>query len=87
MCRQPHQFPVVSGPPTWKRLVNNPSITRECIPLITTIFSDKTEIGVVQSLQGDDAQSFIDTIAEVPSPHFLPRKNMPIDFDSNVESP
>jgi len=79
-------FFVVSGPPTWKRLVNSPFITRESIPLIKAIFSDKTKIGVVQSLRGDDAQSFIDTIAEVPL-HALrvPRKNVPTDFNSNTQ--
>ena len=54
-----------SGLPTWKHLISRPPTTRECIPLITAIFSDKNEIGVVQSLCGDDAQAFIDVIDEV----------------------
>ena len=37
----------------------------ERISLITTIFSDHNQIGVVEQLSGDDAQTFIDTIDEV----------------------
>ena len=85
---EPHWFLVYSGLPTWKHLVNRLSITCECIPLITTIFSDKAEIGVIQGLCGADAQSFIDTIAEVPL-HilYLPQKNVPTDFNSITSYP
>ena len=56
-----------SGPPTWKRLIGQVLTAQERISLITTIFSDRNEIGVVQSLCGDDAQSFIDALDEVHS--------------------
>ena len=59
-----------SGHPTWKHLTSRPLVTRKCIPLIVAIFSNKYEIGVVQSLRGDDAQAFIDVIDEV-TPHAL----------------
>jgi len=55
-----------SGPPAWKLLVKSPFVTRESIPLITTIFSDKAEIGIVERLPKGDAQTFIDRAAEVP---------------------
>jgi len=70
MHRQPDRVLVCSGPPTWKRLTSCPLVTRKCIPLVAAIFSDKKEIGVVQSLHGDDAQAFIDVIDEV-FPHAL----------------
>ena len=64
-----------SGHPTWKHLISRPLVTRKCIPLLMAIFSDKYETGVVQNLRGDDAQTFIDVIDEVP-PHVLsPRES------------
>ena len=55
-----------SDSPTWKFLISCPLVAHECISLITAIFSDKNEIGVVQSLRGDNAQAFIDKIDKVP---------------------
>jgi hypothetical protein len=66
MHHQPDQFLMCSGPPKWKDLISCPLVTHECIPLITAIFLDKNEIRVVRSLKGDDAQTFIDKIDEVP---------------------
>jgi len=51
--------------PTWKRLTNNPLSMHECIPLMTSIFSDRNDVDVVGHLSGDDAQAFVDVIYEV----------------------
>ena len=60
-----------SGPPAWKRLISRPLATHERIPLITTIFDPgKNEIEAVQSLRGDDAQTFVDIVDEVPPTPF-----------------
>jgi len=60
----------------WKRLTSRELTTRERISLITTIFSNDNEIGVVQSLRGGDAQAFIDVADEVRH-YFSPRNNEP----------
>ena len=52
--------------PPWKRLIGRPVPEFERISLITAIFSDNNEIGIVRSLRGDDAQVFVDRIDEVP---------------------
>ena len=54
-----------SGYPAWKQLISHTLAADERISLITTIFSDHNQIGVVEQLSGDDAQTFIDTIDEV----------------------
>ena len=51
--------------PAWKRLINLPPSTEECISLITTIFSDGHETEVVKNLDGDDAQSVVDAVYQV----------------------
>jgi len=56
-----------SDTPMWKCLISCPLLTQECVSLITTIFSDKEAIRVVQSLDGGDAQVFIDKIDKVTS--------------------
>lgn len=55
-----------SGSPTWKRLITCPPTTHEWISLTTTILSNHDEIEAVSNLCGDDAQSFIDIMDEVP---------------------
>ena len=56
----------------WKRLIGRPLklVSRDCIPLITAIFSDRNEIRVVRDLHRDDAQAFINIIDKVPSTYF-----------------
>ena len=51
--------------PAWKQLINHTLTTDERISLITTIFVNYNQVGVVEQLSGDDAQTFIDTIDEV----------------------
>lgn len=46
--------------PAWKRLTGH-----ERISLITTIFSDRDVIGVIERLRGDDAQFFVDMVDKV----------------------
>lgn len=58
-------------PPAWKRLVDHPPVTNECISLIEEIFSDPDETEAVKYLCGDDAQSFVDVIDEVLSHSFI----------------
>jgi hypothetical protein len=52
--------------PTWKQLINHPLLTEEekCT-LIMAIFSNRDEVGEVNHLCGDDAQSFVDAIDKV----------------------
>ena len=54
-----------SNPPAWKQLITYPLPTQECIPLITSIFSDHIESKVVGYLSGGDAQTFVDMVDEV----------------------
>jgi len=68
----------------WKRLISCPPDKHECILLITAIFSDKHEIGVVRSLRGDDAQAFVDVIDEVPTRTLSSRKNRLTNLISNL---
>ena len=58
----------------WKRLINHPRFTRECIPLITTILlAGSTDVvKMVKKLCKDDAQTFIDRVDEVPPRTFSP---------------
>jgi len=67
MNNQSDQIFADSGPPVWKRLINRPRFTRECIPLIMTILSTRSTAvaEMVDSLREDDAQTFIDKVAEV----------------------
>ena len=55
-------FLACNSVPAWKRMVKLPL---ERISLITDIFSDRDEIEVVEHLDGDDAQSFVDAIDKV----------------------
>ena len=51
--------------PAWERLISQALPTDKRISLITSIFSDSSEIDTVNHLHGDDAQAFIDVIDEV----------------------
>ena len=51
--------------PAWKQLISPALATRERIPLIESIVSDRDEAEMVGHLRGDDAQAFIDVIYEV----------------------
>lgn len=70
--------------PAWKRLITCPLTIDERIPLITTIFSDRGEIEAASSLRGNDAQSFIDAIDQVPL-HALTRDS-PLTLTSSFAS-
>ena len=65
----------------WKRLISCPHVTRECIPLVTTILSagSKAMVNMAEKLREDDAQTFINRVAEVPSYAPSPWKNGPAD--------
>jgi len=54
--------------PPWKQLLSHTLTTEERTSLITKVFSDRGEVGVVMQLSGDDAQAFIITIAGVSLP-------------------
>jgi len=54
-----------SEQPAWERLISHALSTRERIPLVTAIFSDRNEVGMVGNLCGDNAQTFINVIDEV----------------------
>ncbi|KAF9642914.1 kinase-like protein [Thelephora ganbajun] len=53
-----------ADPPAWKRLIGHTLSTNEHISLITSLFSDRSEVEVLENLSGDDAQAFIDVIDE-----------------------
>jgi len=74
-----------SGIPAWKRLIHRPRVTDERISLIMEIFANNDEIEAVEHLCGEDAQSFIDVLVEVPSSFF--HLNSLIDYDSNFHAP
>ena len=58
-------FITYSDPPSWKQLVDDSLSVNERISLMVSIFSDHDEVEVVGRLSGDDAQTFVDLIAEV----------------------
>lgn len=53
--------------PTWKNLITHTLTTHERVSLITMIFSDRDQTETVRRLNGDNAQTFIDTIDKVRS--------------------
>ena len=55
-----------SGRSSWNRLITCPLTKQERASLIAAIFSDRDEIEAVSDLCGNDAQSFIDAVDEVP---------------------
>lgn len=58
--------------PAWKHLISCPLPVDERISLIMAIFSDRSEVGQVNHLCGEDAQTFVDVIDEVGTfPHDL----------------
>jgi len=68
--------------PPWKRLLSRTLSTDERTSLITKIFSDRDEVGMVMQLFGGDALAFIVTIAGVSLPISSP-KNGSIDPNAN----
>ena len=63
----PYSSPNRSGIPAWERLIGCPLCLDERVSLITGIFSDRDETEVVERLQGDNAQAFVNTVDEVLS--------------------
>lgn len=51
----------------------------ERIPLITSIFADRDEMEVLESLSGNDAQAFVDVLDEASIHIILPLKNGPVE--------
>ena len=49
----------------WRQLISHPLPTEKRVTLIMAIFSNKNEVGEVNHLRGDDAQTFVDVIDEV----------------------
>jgi len=60
------RFLVCSTSTPWKRLIYLSLTTHERVSVVSAIFSDRSEIEVVNCLCGNDAQSFVDAIDEVP---------------------
>ena len=58
-------FITYSNPPSWKQLINDSLSVNERISLMVSVFSDHDEVEVVGRLSGEDAQTFVDLIAEV----------------------
>jgi hypothetical protein len=56
-----------SDRPTWKSLISDTLPTHERISLVTMIFSVSSQVKMVQNLSGEDAQAFVDKIAEASS--------------------
>ena len=73
-----------SGIPTWKQLITHTLATHERISLIITIFSDHIQTKMVNRLDGDDAQAFIDAIDEVRSCTISNSKDRVINFEPLV---
>lgn len=51
--------------PAWRRLISRPLPINERISLVMAIFSDRNEVGEVNHLSGNDAQTLVDVIDEV----------------------
>ena len=69
-----------SGRSAWNRLITCPPTTPERTSLIAAIFSNRDEIEMISHLCGNDAQSFIDAVDEVPPKLFHSSRS--IDFTS-----
>ena len=61
--------------PAWKRLASRAFLPREVVSLIEAILMSGDEVKMIGNLCGDDAQSFIDVIHEVPL-HSFPRRGL-----------
>ena len=71
----------------WQRLISGAVSQDELASLLETIFSSKKVAGMVDCLQGDDVQTFIDVIDAVWH-HALPHPgNWLIDLRFNVLHP
>lgn len=51
--------------PMWKTLTSDALDIHKCIPLVTTLFSDPNQIKMIENLDVDDAQTFVDRMDEV----------------------
>ena len=51
--------------PAWRRLISRPLTTNERISLVMAVFADRNEVGEVNHLSGNDAQTLVDVIDEV----------------------
>ncbi|KAF9644872.1 kinase-like protein [Thelephora ganbajun] len=77
----PHSFiHSNAGSPGWKLLISNPLTTDERTSLLTTIFSNRDEVRVIENLSGDDAQNFIDVTYEVRSHPLHLRRAAPLTW-------
>ena len=73
-----------SEDPAWKQLISRTLATHERISLITTIFSDHSQVEMAGQLSGDNAQTFVDVIDEA-SLHTISRsKEKATDFSLNL---
>jgi len=54
-----------SDTPAWKELISHPLTMDKRISMIAAIFSDRNQAKMVERLDGDDAQIFIDVVDEV----------------------
>ena len=61
----PEMFFIRSGVPAWKRLIDRPLTTNECMSLIAEILSDRSEVEAIKRLSTDEAQSFVDVLDKV----------------------
>ena len=73
-----------SDTPAWERLTSYPLSAHERTSLITSIFSDRTQLKVVRNLLGDDAQAFIDVVDEVIHHQISDLEGKPINFVVNL---
>ena len=72
------------GHPGWERLIRSSLAIHERVTLITAIFSNRDEVGMLRHLCRDDAQVFIDVIYEVRSFFHLRGGGGSVDFSSNL---
>ena len=76
-CTLTDRFLSRSDFPVWKYLTDGPLTRDERVSLIADLFSDQDEIDALKALSGNDAQSTIDVIDEVPV-HFHVRMTGPL---------
>ena len=82
--RQLDPFLSCSETPAWKQLISHTLAVGERISLITAIFSDHSQIELVERLSGGDAQTFTDVV-DCVSPHTISRSNYKLtDVDPNL---
>lgn len=68
----------------WERLISSAVPQNQLSPLLETIFLEQKVHDIIDHLQGNEIQTFIDVIGAVSWHHaFLPPKNELIDHCSN----